>query len=178
MKVIEAQSAVLSNFEVYQHLSDLRKRFKRKKTHGPPNHQSAVTDVCIPPFNHPAGPSIHTHICLSQVLSWLQENPSPLSQKPIPYNANTITTLLERLRPYDLSKGEVVAILNIRPGAIPALNAIVDDMGDRFTEEQQYEMLAIIAEVLGEFPQAAVDQNGDAGDGGENGDIAMGNSTA
>jgi hypothetical protein len=31
---------------------------------------------------------------------------------------------------------------------------------------------------LGEFPQAAADQNGDAGDGGENGDIAMGNSTA
>lgn len=100
----------------------------------------------------------------------------------MPYNSDTITTLLERLRPYDLSKGEVVAILNIRPSTLSAFNAIVDDMAERFTEEQQFEILGIIAEVLGEFPApegAAADQNGDAGDGGENGtDVAMGNSAA
>lgn len=76
--------------------------------------------------------------------------------------------LLERLRPYDLSKGEVVMILNLRPANVVALNVIVEDMADRFDEAQQEELVTIITDVLGAFEPAeeALQENGE-------GDVAM-----
>ncbi len=62
-------------------------------------------------------------------------------------------------------------ILNLRPCSIAALNVVVEDMGERFPEEQQEEIMIIIAEVLGQFPAAeeAEEQNGDA----EGADVSM-----
>lgn len=96
-----------------------------------------------------------------QLRNWLEAAPSPMSQKPIPYKASSIPSLLERLRPYDLSKGEVVMILNLRPASVAALNTVVEDMPERFTDEQQEELVAIIAEILGQFPAPPEDANGD-----------------
>lgn len=45
MKVIESQSAVLSNYEVYQHLVDQRRRYKPTKRRGPPNLEMVVGEV-------------------------------------------------------------------------------------------------------------------------------------
>lgn len=75
-------------------------------------------------------------------------------------------------------------ILNIRPASLAALNAVVDDMPDRLTEDQQAELLTIIAEVLGKFPPrpaAATDApaDGQGAGGGEAGaDVTMGESAA
>lgn len=65
--------------------------------------------------------------------------------------------MLERLRPYELSKGEIVMLLNLRPAAVAALNTIIEDMPDRFTDNQQEELITIITDILGQFepgPQA------------------------
>lgn len=99
-----------------------------------------------------------------------------MSQKPIPYTDESIPSLLERLRPYDLSKGEVVMILNLRPASVAALNTIVEDMPERLTDDQQEELVGIIAEVLGQFdpPPDAAEEGGQGGaDGGEAGDVPM-----
>lgn len=45
MKIIEAQSAVLSDYEVYQHLSDQRNSYKQNKRRGPPNMETVVREV-------------------------------------------------------------------------------------------------------------------------------------
>lgn len=45
MKIIESQSAVLSNFEVYQHLTEQRNRYKKAKRRGPPNLETVVREV-------------------------------------------------------------------------------------------------------------------------------------
>ena len=99
-----------------------------------------------------------------QLKTWLEAPPGPLSQKPITYTPESIPTLLERLRPFDLSKGEVIMILNLRPDSVPALNTIIEDMAERFTEEQLDEIVNIIAEVLGYFepPAEGGQENGDA----------------
>lgn len=47
MKVIESQSAVLTNYEVYQHLVDQRDRYKKTKRRGPPNLETVVREVCV-----------------------------------------------------------------------------------------------------------------------------------
>ncbi|CEJ79887.1 hypothetical protein VHEMI00102 [[Torrubiella] hemipterigena] len=144
MKITEAQSAVLSNYEVYQHLVDQRDQYKKIKRRGPPNLETVV----------------------SELLQYMRSKPNPLSQKPITYNAECVSSLVQQLRPYDLSKGEVVMILNLRPSSVVALNTVLEDMSDRYTEEQQEEMVQIILEVLGE------PESGAAG-GQEEGDVSM-----
>ncbi|KAH7320215.1 RNA polymerase Rpb4-domain-containing protein [Stachybotrys elegans] len=148
MKVIESQSAVLTNYEVYQHVIDQRaakENRKKENRRGPPNLETAIREL----------------------LKYLTTEPSPLSQKPITYTPDCIPRLLERLSPYDLPKGEVVMILNLRPVSIPALNTVIEDMGERFTEEQQEDILNSIAEVLGQPPSAEGGQNGAEASGDE-----------
>jgi hypothetical protein len=46
MKVLEAQAAVLTNYEVYQHALEQRDRYKLKKRRGPPNLETVIKEVC------------------------------------------------------------------------------------------------------------------------------------
>ena len=90
-----------------------------------------------------------------QLLEYFNEAPSPLASKPFPYNENTIKTLLERLRPYNLAKAELLMIMNLRPANAGNLNTVVEEMTERFNDEQIDEMLVIIEEVLGRPDGAA-----------------------
>ncbi|KFH42348.1 DNA-directed RNA polymerase III subunit-like protein [Hapsidospora chrysogenum ATCC 11550] len=151
MKILESQSAVLTNFEVYEHLVDCKKRSKKTRQRlGPDNYESIVKGV----------------------KAWLETPPGPLSQKPITYTSSSIPTLFARLRPYDLSKGELSMILNLRPASVPALDTIIEDMGERFTEEQHEEIIAIIVEVLGRF-EPAEEAEGEKGARENGGDVTM-----
>ena len=80
-----------------------------------------------------------------------QHGINPLNQTPAQYNQTTLAQLLERLKPYKLSKAEIITILNIHPASYPILNIVIEDMEERFTEDQQGEIMNIITEVLGEF---------------------------
>lgn len=51
-------------------------------------------------------------------------------------------------------------ILNLRPASVAALNTVIEEMPERFDENQQEEMVNIIAEVLGSFPQEAGEEEG------------------
>ena len=85
-----------------------------------------------------------------QLLDYFHEAPSPLGSKPFTYNDRTIRTLLERLRPWDFTKAEVLMILNLRPTKPENLNTIVEEMEERFPgDELQNEIVRVIAEVLG-----------------------------
>jgi uncharacterized membrane-anchored protein YjiN (DUF445 family) len=57
-------------------------------------------------------------------------------------------------------------ILNLRPASVAALNTVIEEMAERFSDEQQEEMVAIISEVLGQFDAAQGSAN-DTGDGAE-----------
>ncbi|KAM5345745.1 hypothetical protein ACJ41O_011606 [Fusarium nematophilum] len=152
MKVIESQAAVLSNYEVYQHLVEQRDRYKKAKHWGPPNLETVVREL----------------------LKYLRTKPGPLSQDPLPYTNDCISQLLERLRPYNLAKGEIIMILNLRPSSVAALNTVVEEMAERFDEEQHEAMVTIIAEVLGQFPdpEAKGDDGADGADS-DGADVSM-----
>jgi len=87
-------------------------------------------------------------------MTYLSTDPAPLSQKPAPFTSADIPTLLEKLRGYSLTKGELLMIINLRPFTLPQLHPCVDEVDDRFTEQQQREILGIVAQVLGSFPLA------------------------
>ncbi|KAG6024179.1 hypothetical protein E4U41_001836 [Claviceps citrina] len=180
MKILEAQSAVLSNYEVYQHLSDQRHHYKQNKRRGPPNLETVVREV----WYRREGVFGSSQIAIDsyrltvplQLLQYLRTEPGPLSQQPPTYTPDCIAQLLEKLRPYDLSKGEVVMMLNLRPASVAALNTIIEDMPERFSDEQQEDMVNSVAQVLGQFEVAeAPEENGDAD---QNGDMDMGDAAA
>ncbi|KAF4584448.1 DNA-directed RNA polymerase III subunit RPC9 [Ophiocordyceps camponoti-floridani] len=127
MRIVESQSAVLTNYEVFQHLVDQRRRYQPTKRRGPGNLETVVKEVLV----------------------YMRERPSPLCQEPVTYKAECVARLLERLRPYDLSKGEVIMMFNHRPPDVAHLNTLVEDMSDRFSPEQQQEIVHVVADVLG-----------------------------
>ncbi|ELR06798.1 hypothetical protein VC83_04264 [Pseudogymnoascus destructans] len=132
MKILEAQSAVLTNYEVYTHLSELRERYakERKNKRGLGNLQTIVMEL----------------------MDYFEKPPSPLGSKPLPYNKDTIRTLLERLRPYDLTKAEIIMIMNNRPMSPAVLNILIQEFDDRFYEDVdgiRDDILNIVADVLG-----------------------------
>lgn len=45
MKILEAQNAILTNYEVYSHLADQRERYVQSKRKGPPNYETVVREV-------------------------------------------------------------------------------------------------------------------------------------
>jgi len=130
MKILEAQSATLTNYEVYTHLIDQRARYRKKGLRGrrPGNLETIVKEL----------------------LDYFHEAPSPLGSKPFPYDSKTIRTLLERLRPYDLTKAEILMIMNLRPTKPENLNTIVEEMEERFPgDELQKEIVGVIVDILG-----------------------------
>ncbi|KAI0876552.1 HRDC-like protein [Hypoxylon argillaceum] len=130
MRILEAQNAVLTNVEVYTFLSGQAQEYQSQKRRGPPNLEALR----------------------GEMLKYFETFPGPLSQKPLPYDVNSIPVLLKRLRPYKISKGECIMVVNMRPTTIEALNAVIEDMVGRFSEEKQEEIINIIIDVLGQFP--------------------------
>lgn len=82
-------------------------------------------------------------------------HPPPTSRNPIPaynapgYTAATIRELVELLQPYELTKGETLMIINLRPLDLTLLDCVVEECDERFTPERQEEILKIIGDVLG-----------------------------
>ncbi|KAI0013188.1 HRDC-like protein [Xylariaceae sp. FL0662B] len=130
MKILEAQNAALTNVEVYEFLSNQAKEYHNQKRRGPANLETLRKEV----------------------LQYFESPPGPLSQKPLPYDSSSISVLVKRLHPYNISKGELIMLLNMRPTSIPTLNSVIEDMELRFDEEKQLEIINIIIEVLGQFP--------------------------
>ena len=94
-----------------------------------------------------------------------------MSEQPNRYSPESIALLLERLSPFDLTKGEIFMILNMRPTSPSAFNPIIDGWEKtRFQrKEDQLALIEIVGEVLGKFPGppdgvAAEDEPGEQGD--------------
>ncbi|KAK4247109.1 RNA polymerase Rpb4-domain-containing protein [Corynascus similis CBS 632.67] len=133
MKILESQNALLSNYEVYQHIIDQRKRNKAQNRRVPAN----------------------AHQIMTEVVTYLSAKPSPLEkqEETQAYSAAAINRLFERIReanlPSELTKSELLSILNQRPSSTALLSTAIEDMEERFSDEDQNRIVDIIAEVLG-----------------------------
>lgn len=146
MKILEAQSATLTNYEVYTHLKDIQSKH-RTGGRRPGNLDNVMKEVL--PFTL-LQLSISRLTGYFQLIQYLEEAPSPLAQKPCPYKQDTIKTLLAQLRPFELTKAEILMIINHRPTTMPNLNNIIEELETRFPDENdQWAILDIISEVLG-----------------------------
>lgn len=143
MKILESQNAILPNYEVYQHIIDEQARNERHTRRVPGNLEALMTEV----------------------VSYLREKPSPLAkqQETGAYSPAVFSRLLEKFREAnfsgELAKGEVLSILNLRPTNAALLAAVIEEVEERFTEEEQAKMIDIIIEVLGRDDEP--EENGD-----------------
>lgn len=108
-----------------------------------------------------------------QVITYLREKPSPLErqEETQAYSPAAIPALLEKLRvanlPSELTKGELLSILNLRPSSTALLSTAIEDMEERFSDEEQNKIVDIIAEVLGRNPEAEEADGGEGAEGDE-----------
>ncbi|RAH49227.1 uncharacterized protein BO95DRAFT_439499 [Aspergillus brunneoviolaceus CBS 621.78] len=219
MRIIDPQSAVLSNIEV---LAYLTANPPRRPPNPPPNsrhwvpspdlrdHNTVVKEI----HNYVSRLSPHlqsypqyTHIPLAELEAQAQAHanlhntsnsnsnsnkdtgsaapptllPPKLLNKPTPVD-RALRDLVTRLKPYGLTKGEVLMIVNLGIGLMPAAAA---EEGEEEGETEEYEEEVVEeeggAEEEGEQPEEMeVDggaTNGEqdaAGAGGENGEAGSG----
>ncbi|KAI0025249.1 RNA polymerase III, subunit C17 [Xylariomycetidae sp. FL0641] len=131
MRILEAQNATLSNLEVYTFLNNQAKQYQQQKRRGPGNLETLRREL----------------------IQYFESPPGPLSQKPLPFDVGAIPVLVKKLHPYGITKGECIMIINMRPTSVANLNAVIEDMADRFDEDKQYEIIDHVVEVMGQFPQ-------------------------
>ncbi|CAK7198893.1 hypothetical protein SEUCBS139899_001561 [Sporothrix eucalyptigena] len=143
MKILEAQNALLSNYEVYQFLEERQERLGKQKQ------------------NRRRGPG-NLETLIHELLQYFRSPPGPLSQQPTTYSADAVTKLVEQLRGYDLAKGELIMILNMRPQTPAQLHACIEEIEGRLSEDEQSKILDIVAEVLGQFPVEEEEGEGEA----------------
>ncbi|KAL9124092.1 MAG: hypothetical protein Q9217_006541, partial [Psora testacea] len=95
------------------------------------------------------------------------------------YTSDKIRQLLEQLKPYTVSrtnpgglyKNEVLMILNLRPQDLGLLDCVVEECDERFSQEEQLQILAIIRVVLGgPEEEDVVNGGGEVDNNGHNGD--------
>ncbi|MCJ1305089.1 hypothetical protein MMC08_007903 [Hypocenomyce scalaris] len=175
MKILATQSATLTNYEVLAHLTSTRAKTSLRARTNPttssmksPNLETVTKEVRlplpssfflpIPPSSpllnssHPKPPTNNTpNLQLTDYLS-----PAPTTNPPPPlppyatdYDTSTIKILLTRLKPYDLTKAELLMILNLRPMDMGLLDCVIEECDMRFSAEEQEEILGVVGEVLG-----------------------------
>lgn len=91
------------------------------------------------------------------------QNAGNQDPKPFPpyrslnYESANVTALVKQLKPYTnttgnpagLYKNEVLMMINLRPTELMVLDIIVEELDERFTPEQQEEIVDIVRNFLG-----------------------------
>lgn len=158
MKILESQNGVLSNYEVYQHLVDHQQNLKDKKRRGPGNLATLVKEVCR--SHNRIYKTSKSLTIREKILAYLRTSPSPLQnqEQTRNYDYDVVSRLLQGMQSanlnQDLAKGEVLMILNLRPSSIAVLSTVIEDMEERFSDDEQNAILEVIASVLGRHETA------------------------
>ncbi|KAJ1665016.1 hypothetical protein IW140_003629 [Coemansia sp. RSA 1813] len=120
MEILDRQEALLTNYEVYTVLKEEEDRHKTAKAMGTAKYPENVTTLKF------------------EALQYLNDSPC-VSQS----NAQ-ITSIKEQLLEYDLTKAEILQIINLRPKTPVELHLIIEECGERFTMDDLDELIELI----------------------------------
>ncbi|KAI9227353.1 MAG: DNA-directed RNA polymerase III subunit RPC9-like protein, partial [Piptocephalis tieghemiana] len=126
MEVLEATSAMLSNYEVYTVLREqqIKQEQLDKQDAG---HKKRPQNVKTMEY---------------EALEYLSQQPCS-SQDP-----EQLTGLLSALKSYPLTKAERLSLINLRPTQLVELYPIVEELDERLNEAQCDQLLALILKHL------------------------------
>ncbi|KAJ2558976.1 RNA-binding RNA processing protein rpp1 [Coemansia sp. RSA 1933] len=143
MEVLDRQEALLTNYEVYKVLKEEEELQKATKSSNKIKHPENVTTLKF------------------EALQYLSNSPCTTQ------SSEQIASAKAQLLEYDLTKAEILQIINLRPKTPVELHLIIEECGERFTMEGLDELLEIILSAL---PREESDEADEAAESGEEGE--------
>ncbi|KAI4234517.1 MAG: hypothetical protein L6R40_006722 [Gallowayella cf. fulva] len=130
LQILETQSATLTNHEVFTHLS----------TH------PRLSPSSSKPNTTATKPS-NTTTVIAEVSHYLSSSHSK-SQLPSPLSSAQIKQLVRELGKYNLTKAEVLMIVNAAPRELTHLDCVVEELDERLGDAEQEELLAVVGRIV------------------------------
>ncbi|KAJ2726132.1 RNA-binding RNA processing protein rpp1 [Coemansia sp. Benny D115] len=124
MEVLNRQEALLTNYETLLILQEEDERHKQIKTKRHIKYPENVTTLKF------------------EALQYLNNTPCTTQSE------EQIANLKSQLVEYELTKAEILQIINLRPKSPVELHLIIEECGERFEMEDLEQLLAIILEAL------------------------------
>ncbi|CAX41838.1 DNA-directed RNA polymerase III subunit, putative [Candida dubliniensis CD36] len=149
MKVLTERDSFLSNYEVLQHLQNIKKKYNWSFN---PDDEKFLKNKKNK--HHFTGCGINLEIITRDVLSCLENNDSSLIQ-----SQESFKQLMEFLNQFELMKVEKLQIVNSLPRSLVVLYALVEECEDRFGEETSEKIIEKINEL---FPIEQEEEGEDA----------------
>ncbi|RVE64007.1 hypothetical protein OJAV_G00142240 [Oryzias javanicus] len=129
MEVKNANAAMLSNYEVFKLLTDLK---EQRKDAGKSKHSPGQQDL---------------NTIMYETLKYLSKTPCSRQSPEI------VREFLTTMMPQKLTKAEKLQLLNQRPQSAVEIQLMVEESEERLTEEQIEELIQKVAGVLPGDPE-------------------------
>ncbi|KJE93605.1 hypothetical protein CAOG_04367 [Capsaspora owczarzaki ATCC 30864] len=142
---LEPITALLSNYEVYTIVSAV--------TNGTWSLAGGSSAQPAPAGSASAQPT-HIqalHTIAYEVRQYLAETPCHVQNK------QSIEAFVKAVQPFQLTKGEILQLINLRPATLPAMTPLVEEIEERLTEDRINQLLELIQQLLPEPPTDAME---------------------
>ncbi|GAA5962020.1 hypothetical protein JCM21900_002800 [Sporobolomyces salmonicolor] len=97
------------------------------------------------------------HTVTFEAIRYLEDDVHPIRRQ----TPKSVANLLDKLEDLDLTKAERLHIVNLAPTSLVELHVCIEELGERFSEPQQLELVQMVKDHLGKLDQATT-RDGDA----------------